>query len=37
VIAEEDETVRILAWPDYPDVPPPEGWKVIGTLNDVLQ
>ena len=38
VVAEEDETVRVLARPEYPEVPPPErGGQVIGTLNDVLQ
>ena len=37
VVVAEDETVRFLAWPDYPDAPPHEGWQVAGTVNSLLQ
>ncbi len=36
-VVAEDETVRILAWPRYPDEPPREGWQVVGTVNSLLQ
>jgi hypothetical protein len=36
-VVAEDETVRVLAWPHYPDEPPREGWQVIGTVNSLLQ
>lgn len=31
-----DETVRVLAWQNYPD-PPRRGWHVEGTVNSLLQ
>jgi len=36
-VVAEDETVRVLAWPGYPDPPPPEGWQIVGTVNSLLQ
>ena len=37
-VVAEDETVRTLAWPSYPETAPPrEGWQVIGTVNSLLQ
>ena len=32
-----DETVRVRAWPGYPDLPPAEGWQRVGTVNSLLQ
>jgi hypothetical protein len=32
-----DETVRVLAWPGYPDLPPAQGWQHVGTVNSLLQ
>jgi hypothetical protein len=32
-----DETVRALAWSPYPDMPPREGWQILGTVNFLLQ
>ena len=37
VVVAEDETVRILTWPHYPDEPPREGWQIAGTVNSLLQ
>jgi hypothetical protein len=36
-VVSEDETVRVLAWSAYPDVPPREGWQIVGTVNSLLQ
>lgn len=35
-VVAEDETVRVLAWPDYPETPPRHDWKVVGTVNSLL-
>ncbi|MGB7949510.1 MAG: hypothetical protein WCH75_17625 [Candidatus Binatia bacterium] len=32
-----DETVRALAWSPYPDMPPREGWQILGNVNSLLQ
>jgi hypothetical protein len=37
VVTAEDETVRFLAWPHYPEEPPREGWQIAGTVNSLLQ
>jgi hypothetical protein len=36
-VVAEDETVHVLAWPGYPDPPPPEDWQLVGTVNSLLQ
>ena len=36
-VVAEDETVRVLAWPTYPDASPREGWQTVGTVNSLLQ
>jgi hypothetical protein len=36
-VVAEDETVRVLAWLTFPDVPPREGWQIVGTVNSLLQ
>ncbi len=36
-VVDEDETVRVLAWPGYPEERPREGWQTIGTVNSLLR
>jgi hypothetical protein len=36
-VVAENETVRVLTWPGYPDLPRPDGWRLIGTVNSLLQ
>ena len=36
-VVAEDETVRVLAWPRYPEEGPREGWQTIGTVNSLLR
>jgi hypothetical protein len=33
----QDETVRILAWPAYPEARPGNGWQTVGSLPSLLQ
>ncbi|HET9201195.1 MAG TPA: hypothetical protein VFO84_09530 [Dehalococcoidia bacterium] len=35
-VVDEDETVRILSWPGYPDADQRKEWQVIGTVNSLL-
>jgi hypothetical protein len=37
VVAEADETVWVLPWPDYPEGAPRGGWQSIGTVTSLLQ
>jgi hypothetical protein len=32
-----DETVFVLAWTEYPDGPPSDGWQAAGTVESLLQ
>jgi hypothetical protein len=33
----DDDSLRYLAWPDYPDGEPPHRWKDVGTIDNWLE